>query len=76
MNVQTACTVLYNQCSITRQEVVPMCCFVYFIDVNDAGLVPPSLENGDTPAEKRPPHSKETERGRRVTLVCRHPRSR
>lgn len=45
-------------------------------DVNDAGLVPPSLENGDTPAEKRPPHSKEAERGRRVTLVCRHPRSR
>ncbi|XP_075051912.1 transcription factor Gibbin isoform X2 [Mixophyes fleayi] len=45
-------------------------------DVSAAGLVPPTLENGDTPAEKHPPHPKEAERGRRVTLVCRHPRSR
>ncbi|XP_063810761.1 transcription factor Gibbin [Pseudophryne corroboree] len=45
-------------------------------DVSDAGLIPPTLENGDTSAEKHPPHPKEAERGRRVTLVCRHPRSR
>ncbi|KAM8975285.1 transcription factor Gibbin [Pelodytes ibericus] len=45
-------------------------------DVNTAGLVPPSLENGETPTERRPLHSKEAERSRRVTLVCRHPRPR
>uniref|UniRef100_A0A8C5LLX3 AT-hook DNA binding motif containing 1 n=1 Tax=Leptobrachium leishanense TaxID=445787 RepID=A0A8C5LLX3_9ANUR len=45
-------------------------------DVNTAGLAPPSLENGETPAERRPLHSKEAERGRKVTLVCRHPRPR
>ncbi|XP_053310446.1 transcription factor Gibbin [Spea bombifrons] len=45
-------------------------------DVSTAGLVPPSLENGDSPSERRQTHSKDTERGRRVTLVCRHPRAR
>ncbi|KAM4701622.1 transcription factor Gibbin isoform 2-T4 [Discoglossus pictus] len=45
-------------------------------DGSTAGLVPPSLENGETPIERRPPHHKESERGRRVNLVCRHPRTR
>ncbi|XP_063309641.1 transcription factor Gibbin isoform X2 [Pelobates fuscus] len=45
-------------------------------DVSTAGLAPPSLENGEAPSERRPLHSKEAERSRRVTLVCRHPRPR
>ncbi|KAE8623949.1 hypothetical protein XENTR_v10005786 [Xenopus tropicalis] len=45
-------------------------------DLSTAGLVSPGLENGEVTAERRSLHSKETERNRRVTLVCRHPRSR
>lgn len=45
-------------------------------DVSSTDVAPPSLENGDTPAEKRTSHPKEIERGRRVTQACRHPRSR
>ncbi|KAM4794724.1 transcription factor Gibbin isoform 1-T2 [Rhinophrynus dorsalis] len=45
-------------------------------DVSTTGHIPSNLENGEPPTERRLPHSKDTERSRRVTLVCRHPRSR
>ncbi|XP_018101916.1 AT-hook DNA-binding motif-containing protein 1 [Xenopus laevis] len=45
-------------------------------DLGTKGLGSPGLENGEVTAERRSLHSKETERNRRVTLVCRHPRSR
>ncbi|KAG8451250.1 hypothetical protein GDO86_003473 [Hymenochirus boettgeri] len=45
-------------------------------DLGTTGLVSPSLENGEVTAERRSLHAKENERSRRVTLVCRHQRSR
>ncbi|XP_053563027.1 transcription factor Gibbin isoform X2 [Bombina bombina] len=49
---------------------------LHSLDGSTAGLVPRSLENGEAPSERRTPHHKEGERGRRVNLACRYSRTR